>query len=95
MKQHAAGGRIRPGRTATAAAPTEQRRRARSVDLSAAIDAAHRYRLIAEAAYYRAEARGFGADGILDDWLMAEHEVDQLLMSATAPRRARRIRQGT
>ena len=38
-----------------------------------------RYRLIAEAAYFRAERRGFVAGSELDDWLAAELEVDELL----------------
>lgn len=32
---------------------------------------------IAEAAYWRAERRGFSAGQELDDWLAAEKEVDQ------------------
>jgi hypothetical protein len=32
---------------------------------------------IAEAAYWRAERRGFGAGQELDDWLAAEKEVDE------------------
>lgn len=45
-----------------------------------------RHLMIAEAAYYRAEARGF-ADGYeLDDWLEAEAEIDQtILPSALGP----------
>lgn len=35
-----------------------------------------RRRLIAEAAYLRAEARGFVGGDPTDDWLAAEHEVD-------------------
>jgi len=36
-----------------------------------------RYQYIAEAAYYRAEARGFGGDGA-NDWIDAEAEIDAL-----------------
>lgn len=32
-------------------------------------------RLIAEAAYYRAEARGFAPGHELDDWVAAESEI--------------------
>jgi hypothetical protein len=32
-------------------------------------------RLIAEAAYYRAEQRGFAPGGETEDWLQAEEEV--------------------
>lgn len=38
-----------------------------------------RYRLIAEAAYFRAERRGFVPGNELQDWLAAEIEVDELL----------------
>lgn len=43
--------------------------------------AAHpdRRRLIQEAAYYRAERRGFVPGCELEDWLAAETEVDQRL----------------
>lgn len=36
-------------------------------------------RLIAEAAYYRASARGFAPGGEVDDWLQAEAEVNHYL----------------
>jgi hypothetical protein len=35
--------------------------------------------MIAEAAYLRAEQRGFASGYELEDWLLAEHEVDALL----------------
>lgn len=38
-----------------------------------------RYRMIAEAAYFRAEQRGFAPGNEIDDWLAAELEVDALL----------------
>jgi Protein of unknown function (DUF2934) len=38
-----------------------------------------RYRMIAEAAYFRAERRGFVAGSEIQDWLAAEIEVDELL----------------
>ena len=38
-----------------------------------------RYRMIAEAAYFRAEQRGFVAGSEVDDWLAAEMEIDALL----------------
>ena len=34
-----------------------------------------RYEAIAEAAYFRAEARGFAPGGEMDDWLGAESEL--------------------
>lgn len=44
-----------------------------------------RYRMVAEAAYYRAEQRGFAPGAELDDWLGAEVEVDALLADAGGP----------
>lgn len=38
-----------------------------------------RHQMIAEAAYLRAERRGFSSGDPVDDWLAAEHEVDTLL----------------
>lgn len=38
-----------------------------------------RIRLIAEAAYYRGEARGFAPGREIDDWLQAEAEIDRVL----------------
>jgi len=38
-----------------------------------------RQRLIAEAAYFRAERRGFQPGRELEDWLAAEIEIDALL----------------
>jgi len=41
-----------------------------------------RGRWIAEAAYYRAEKRGFAPGFALEDWLSAEAEVDFLIARA-------------
>jgi hypothetical protein len=43
--------------------------------------------LIAEAAYFRAEARGFAGGDPVRDWLAAEAEVDAVLQKTrgTAP----------
>jgi hypothetical protein len=40
--------------------------------------------LIAEAAFFRAEKRGFASGHEVEDWLAAEGEVDTKLMSALA-----------
>jgi hypothetical protein len=40
--------------------------------------------MIAEAAYLRAERRGFFPGSEVDDWLAAEREVDALLSTAGA-----------
>jgi len=39
-----------------------------------------RWKMIAEAAFFRAEQRGFEPGGEIADWLAAEMEVDALLM---------------
>ena len=54
-------GATRAPKTATRNVPSEEERR----------------RMIAEAAYYRAQQRGFSAGGEVDDWLAAEREVAQ------------------
>ncbi len=38
-----------------------------------------RYRMIAEAAYYHAEKRGFLVDDMVADWLAAEADIDRML----------------
>lgn len=43
-----------------------------------------RMRFIAEAAYFKAEQRGFAEGGELEDWIEAEAEIDALLDSRGA-----------
>lgn len=43
--------------------------------------------LIAEAAYFRAEKRGFAPGHETEDWLVAEREVDARLLRAVSPPR--------
>jgi hypothetical protein len=62
--------RRKTSRTKTAPAPA-----ATAVDITAHA----RHGMIAEAAYLRAERRGFSPGYELDDWLAAEAEVDALL----------------
>lgn len=38
-----------------------------------------RMQMIQEAAYYRAERRGFSQGDALQDWVEAEREIDQLI----------------
>ncbi len=40
-----------------------------------------RYRMICDAAYFRAERRGFVGGNPMEDWLAAEAEIDALLRS--------------
>ena len=47
------------------------------------IDAEKRHALIAEAAYLRAERRGFAPGHEEDDWLAAETEIDLALTAST------------
>jgi Protein of unknown function (DUF2934) len=50
-----------------------------------AILAAERHRRISERAYFRAAARGFVGDLQIDDWLVAEREVDAMAASGEPP----------
>ncbi|HMM53441.1 MAG TPA: DUF2934 domain-containing protein [Candidatus Desulfobacillus sp.] len=50
------------------------------------VTAEERQRLIAEAAYFKAERRGFACGGELADWIEAEAEIDALLGAAAASR---------
>ena len=43
------------------------------------VDDAARRAMIAQAAYFRAEKRGFDVSGELDDWLQAEREISHML----------------
>ena len=43
------------------------------------VTAEARLAMIAEAAYYRAEQRGFAWGGDLEDWLLAEKQIDTVL----------------
>ena len=53
----------------------------------APVDARARENLIREAAYFRAERRGFSTGHELEDWLAAEREFDEWLATRGAPRR--------
>jgi len=41
-------------------------------------DEESRFNMISEAAYYRALGRGFGGGDPVEDWLMAEEEIDAI-----------------
>ena len=49
------------------------------------ITTASRRQMIEEAAYFRAEKRGFASGDPANDWLLAEKEIDQLLAARAAP----------
>ncbi len=67
-----------------AAAPAKTRRKATTAAKPApsrhAITPEERQRLIAQAAYFRAERRGFTGGSPDRDWLEAEAEIDAMLM---------------
>jgi hypothetical protein len=58
-----------------------------ATNFSSFVDPEKRAALIAEAAYYRAEKRGFAPGHEDEDWLAAENEVDAALMRAKSPPR--------
>lgn len=81
-------GSIRATETAQAAERAAPRRRAASSPKQAADPGASagitvsedaRRAMIAQAAYLRAEQRGFAPGGEIEDWMAAEAEVDALL----------------
>lgn len=53
----------------------------RSAAFMEPVDVQRRQAMVAEAAYYRAEARGFDPGHELDDWLEAEQDVERLLQA--------------
>ena len=48
-----------------------------------------RHRMIAEAAYFRALARGFAGGDPLEDWLTAEQEISRTLSGQAPPEEVR------
>ena len=43
------------------------------------IDPDKRFKMISEAAYYKAKDRNFSGENVMSDWLEAEAEIDQQL----------------
>lgn len=72
-KKAAAAPRKPAGKKATARAVATQ------VDTRSTVTIDERRRMIAEAAYLRAERRGFSGGDPNEDWLSAEAEIDQIL----------------
>jgi hypothetical protein len=76
----------------TAAAAQTTRAKTRAMSLSSDQDAqspmldqagaSQRHAIVAEAAFFIVQSRGLLPDRQLDDWLAAEHEVDQRLAGA-------------
>jgi hypothetical protein len=52
--------------------------------LAATVSVEARRAMIAQAAYLRAERRGFASGGEVEDWLAAEAEIDALLKAGTS-----------
>ena len=73
----------RPARSLTqSAARRAGRAKAGSAPRPSAVTDELRRAMIAEAAYFHAERRGFAPGGEVQDWLSAEEEVDALLKAA-------------
>ncbi len=82
-------------RAAAKARPTPRKRvpvKRTRASATAAVGDEERRRMIAEAAYYKAERRGFAAGHDEQDWLEACAEIDARLSppGGTAPARRRR-----
>jgi hypothetical protein len=71
--------------TSTAKRSRAPKRAVESTSTAAAVSAEDRRRMIAEAAYYRALDRNFEGGDPVDDWLVAEHEVNQRVPDALSP----------
>ena len=81
-KKRAAAPKTVRAKTQTAAPKVVRAKRTASADvtdLQHGMGPEERRQLIAEAAYLRAESRGFAAGGEAEDWLLAEQEIDSRL----------------
>ncbi|MEZ5500494.1 MAG: DUF2934 domain-containing protein [Steroidobacteraceae bacterium] len=72
-----------PRRSTRSASPGRSPKRAnRVIERSTAfVDPDTRHDMIAKAAYYRAAGRGFAPGNDLEDWLIAEQEIDARLLT--------------
>lgn len=68
---------------ATEVQPTARKRKPRQQAATPVIDAHRRHNLVAVAAYYLAERRGFEGASADDDWLQAEGQIDALIAAGT------------
>ncbi|OFZ70875.1 MAG: hypothetical protein A2Z01_11905 [Betaproteobacteria bacterium RBG_16_58_11] len=64
-----------------AAKPAPAKKKASKGNGATPITPEQRYRMICDAAYYRAERRGFIGGNPAEDWAAAEAEIDGLLLS--------------
>ncbi|MCB1596537.1 MAG: DUF2934 domain-containing protein [Gammaproteobacteria bacterium] len=80
-----ASARTDPGRVAAQKSPAATRQaNKKSAEPAPCISPEERFQMISEAAYFRAEQRGFLVGDDLADWLAAEAEVDALLLGDEA-----------
>lgn len=86
-RAHRRAGRTRtPSRDAAAEAPAGGRPAAAAMpDGPAFVEPRERRAMIAEAAYFRAERRGFEPGHELEDWLAAEGDIERLLPLPGSP----------
>lgn len=77
--------RERTTRLAPRAQAPRVRRKAAAGNSMTTVTPEERHRLVAEAAYFIAERRGFAAGCELDDWLQAEAEVERRLDASSGP----------
>jgi len=75
----AAKAAAKPVAKSAAAKKTASPRTGKTAAPALKTDAEQRHRMIAVAAYYIAERRGFGGGDTLQDWLLAEIEIDHRL----------------
>jgi Protein of unknown function (DUF2934) len=81
-RRSARGPRAAGGKTAQSPAPLAGRTKHNG---TASISSDGRQSMVAQAAYFRAERRGFEPGHEVEDWLAAEREVDDLLQQAELP----------
>lgn len=79
--------RLGAPQSSTPSAPSAHERLAPVLEGRAPIDAEAREEMIREAAYFRAERRGFESGHEIEDWLAAEREFERWLDTRAAPRR--------
>ncbi len=77
-KQVAVVGAQVASKKAAGTSAARARTRAAKNRVNAIISSEDRYRLIAEAAYYLAEQRGFDGGDTIQDWLQAEAKIDSI-----------------
>ena len=66
-------------RTAPKKAAAKKSARTQTTTSPVSISAEERWRMVATAAYHRAERRGFSPGHEVEDWLAAEKEIDAVL----------------